>query len=126
MIIRCVVGWRLSARLLRHCPTHGRHVLGLLLLQVPVSLPQVTDATVRDLLRWCDSAFPRPLDAVKVSICSTRAALLLKQQRFGAAVEMLIMSADSDSLRALCRKMFSESSAVFESFLVKIGQVHDI
>jgi hypothetical protein len=39
-------GWRSSAKLLRHCPRHGRCALTELLLRVPVARPQTTDAEV--------------------------------------------------------------------------------
>ena len=40
-------GWRPAAKLLRHCPQHGRGALGDLLLRVPVACAEATDAEVR-------------------------------------------------------------------------------
>jgi len=110
-------GWRLSARVLRHCPTHGRHALGLLLLQLPVGLPHTPDALVRDAIRWCDTGFPLPLTSVKSTLCATRAELLKRQGRYGAAVDMFFLSGDLNTLRALCKRCFETASKAVENFL---------
>ena len=48
----CDAGWRAAARVLAHCPVHGREALALLLGRVPLGAPETPELVVDQVLRW--------------------------------------------------------------------------